>query len=193
MPPPKAASKVKASTSTLNPKQKRFAQEWVQDHNGTQAAIRAGYSARTAQEQSSELLSKPILQQAVAALEVKIAAKSELTAEWVQRRLIAEASAGDLTEPNPARISALRILAEHLRMFPEAARAGAGGGLFDALEPGAVLLLAKFDGSDIAAFLEARRQQQALPLTKVVTLGAGDSALAHPAKTDSAALARDSG
>lgn len=40
----------------LNQKQERFAQEYVVDHNATQAAIRAGYSADTAVVQASRLL-----------------------------------------------------------------------------------------------------------------------------------------
>ena len=38
--------------------QKRFVQEYLIDLNATQAAIRAGYSKKTAQEQASRLLSK---------------------------------------------------------------------------------------------------------------------------------------
>ncbi len=49
----------------LNPKQLAFISEYLIDFNGTQAAIRAGYSARTAQEQASVLLSKPMVQRAL--------------------------------------------------------------------------------------------------------------------------------
>lgn len=40
----------------LTAKQKRFADEYLIDLNGTQACIRAGYSPKTASEQSSRLL-----------------------------------------------------------------------------------------------------------------------------------------
>lgn len=40
----------------LNEKQKRFCEEYLIDLNATQAAIRAGYSVKTAAEQSSRLL-----------------------------------------------------------------------------------------------------------------------------------------
>ena len=43
----------------LNEKQVRFVREYLVDLNATQAAIRAGYSPRTASEQSFELLRKP--------------------------------------------------------------------------------------------------------------------------------------
>ncbi len=49
----------------MTPKQQRFVDEYLTDLNATQAAIRAGYSARTAQMQSSRLLSKVMVQAAV--------------------------------------------------------------------------------------------------------------------------------
>jgi phage terminase small subunit len=42
----------------FTPKQLRFVEEYLKDLNGTQAAIRAGYSARTAAVQASRLLTK---------------------------------------------------------------------------------------------------------------------------------------
>ena len=45
----------------LPPMRARFVDEYVKDLNGTQAAIRAGYSPDTAQEQSSFLLSNVIV------------------------------------------------------------------------------------------------------------------------------------
>ena len=49
----------------LTEKQQRFVEEYLIDLNATQAAIRAGYSAKTAQEQSSRLLSNVMVQQAI--------------------------------------------------------------------------------------------------------------------------------
>lgn len=45
----------------INEKQLKFCREYVVDLNATQAAIRAGYSPRTAQEQSARMLSKAII------------------------------------------------------------------------------------------------------------------------------------
>lgn len=47
----------------LTKKQKRFADEYLIDLNGTQAAIRAGYSKKTANEQSSRLLANVNIKQ----------------------------------------------------------------------------------------------------------------------------------
>lgn len=49
----------------MTPKQKRFCDEYLIDLNATQAAIRAGYSVKTAQEQSSRLLSNVMVQEAI--------------------------------------------------------------------------------------------------------------------------------
>jgi phage terminase small subunit len=44
---------------TLNPKQRRFAAEYLIDLNATQAAIRAGYSAKTADRAGPRLVTHP--------------------------------------------------------------------------------------------------------------------------------------
>ena len=50
----------------LTPKQQRFIDEYLIDLNATQAAIRAGYSPRTARQIGQENLSKPVIAAAVA-------------------------------------------------------------------------------------------------------------------------------
>ena len=50
----------------LSEQRQRFVDEYLIDLNGTQAAIRAGYSVKTAQEQASRLLSNVMVQQAIA-------------------------------------------------------------------------------------------------------------------------------
>jgi len=49
----------------LTDKQKRFVEEYLIDLNATQACIRAGYSVKTAQEQSSRLLSNVMVKQTI--------------------------------------------------------------------------------------------------------------------------------
>lgn len=49
----------------LNLKQKTFVQEYLVDLNATQAAIRAGYSAKTAEVQGCRLLSNANIQEAI--------------------------------------------------------------------------------------------------------------------------------
>jgi phage terminase small subunit len=50
----------------LNEKQQRFVDEYLIDLNATQAAIRAGYSAKTADVQGSRMLGNVKVQQAIA-------------------------------------------------------------------------------------------------------------------------------
>ena len=69
--------------SNLTPKQNRFCEEYVIDWNGTQAAIRAGYSEKTAQEQSSRLLSNVIIQERISELKAEIRERNKLTADKV--------------------------------------------------------------------------------------------------------------
>ncbi len=70
----------------LNAKQKRFVAEYLIDLNATQAAIRSGYSRRTAGSVGNENLQKPEIASAVAEGQAKLAVKAEITAE----RVIAE-------------------------------------------------------------------------------------------------------
>lgn len=55
-----------AKTAKLTEKQQRFVDEYLIDLNATQAAIRAGYSVKTANEQGSQNLAKLSIQQAIA-------------------------------------------------------------------------------------------------------------------------------
>ena len=54
-----------SAAKVLSPKQERFAAEYLVDLNATQAAIRAGYSAKTAKEQGARLLTNVHIQAAV--------------------------------------------------------------------------------------------------------------------------------
>lgn len=71
----------------LTPKQARFVEEYLIDLNATQAAIRAGYSPPTAQEQSSRLLSNVIVASAVAKAMEQRSARTEITQDMVLREL----------------------------------------------------------------------------------------------------------
>lgn len=58
---------VPATQRELTPKQAMFVREYLVDLNATQAAIRAGYSAKTANEQASRLLANVNVARAVQA------------------------------------------------------------------------------------------------------------------------------
>lgn len=71
----------------LNPKQKRFCEEYLIDLNGTQAAIRAGYSKKTSGQISEENLKKPEIKEYVKILMDQRAESTKITAEMVIKEL----------------------------------------------------------------------------------------------------------
>ena len=111
----------------LTPKQATFVQEYLKDLNATQAAIRAGYSEKTAQEQSSRLLSKAIVQQAIQKGRDKLAAKAEVTAERVLNGLLAEATADDGPTCKTARVKAWELLGKHLGLMADRSKVEVSG------------------------------------------------------------------
>lgn len=117
----------------LTPKQERFCLEYIKDLNGTQAAIRAGYSEATAQEQSSRLLSNVMIRDHIAELQKPIAEKAIVDAEYVLRGLkkIADTMTDNMIEiaedgstkviPAAAQAAAKaqELLGKHLVLFTE--------------------------------------------------------------------------
>lgn len=71
------------SKEKLTAKQQMFVAEYLIDLNATQAAIRAGYSEKTAQEQSSRLLSNVMVSKAIQEAMDKRSQKTEITSEKV--------------------------------------------------------------------------------------------------------------
>lgn len=80
-----------ATIPALTAKQARFVENYLLDLNATQAAIRAGYSKRTAQEQGSQLLNHPAIKTAIDAAKTKRSAKTEIHAEHVLEEIAAMA------------------------------------------------------------------------------------------------------
>lgn len=77
----------------MTPKQQRFVDEYLIDLNATQAAIRAGYSAKTANEQGARLLANVSVRSAIAEAKAKRSKETGIDAAWVLSRLAAEAFA----------------------------------------------------------------------------------------------------
>lgn len=71
----------------MTPKQKRFCDEYLIDCNATQAAIRAGYSEKTAYSIGNENLSKPELRTYIDERLVEIQSKKIASAEEVMQYL----------------------------------------------------------------------------------------------------------
>lgn len=73
---------------TLTPKQQRFVDEYLVDLNGTQAAIRAGYSAKTANEQAARLLAKASVKAAIDGAKAMRSERTRIDADHVLARLV---------------------------------------------------------------------------------------------------------
>lgn len=101
----------------LTPKQQRFVEEYLKDLNATQAAIRAGYSAKTARSVGAENLTKPDVQAAVEAGRKAQSQRCQIDADYVLTRLKLEAERQDEDASHSARVAALNLLGKHLGMF----------------------------------------------------------------------------
>lgn len=73
----------------LTPRQQRFVEEYLLDLNATQAAIRAGYSARSAHVDGPRMLSHARVADAVARAKAERSARVGLTADRVLEELAA--------------------------------------------------------------------------------------------------------
>lgn len=72
----------------LNERQEKFCREYIIDYNATQAAIRAGYSQKSARSQGSENLTKPDILARVREIQHEEAEKMCITPDWVIVRLV---------------------------------------------------------------------------------------------------------
>lgn len=71
----------------LTAKQKKFCREYVLDLNGKQAAIRSGYSAKTAEVQAARLLSYAKVSEFVRQLQAELEERSKVKADDVINEL----------------------------------------------------------------------------------------------------------
>ena len=71
----------------LTPKQMRFVDEYMVDFNATQAAIRAGYKAKTAHVIGAENLRKPKIAEEIARRQKDLQRRTEVTQERVVMEL----------------------------------------------------------------------------------------------------------
>lgn len=103
----------------LTPKQEMFCREYLIDLNSTQAAIRAGYSAKTANVIGPENLAKPRIAEKIQEEMNKRSKKTEIDAEWVLRGI------KDLTDnlvhsDNPsAAYKGYELAGKHLKLFTD--------------------------------------------------------------------------
>jgi hypothetical protein len=90
----------------------RFMQEYLVDRNGAAAAVRAGYSKRTARQIAYELLTRPDVAAAVRKGEAEIAAKAQLTRGTVLHGFLEAIELGRLKADPSAMIAGWREIAK---------------------------------------------------------------------------------
>ena len=90
------------SDKELTDKQEAFCREYMVDFNATQAAIRTGYSKRTAQVQGSRLLSNVMVKKRVDELRAKAITRNNLDVDQVIAMLLEDrAEAAALKQMGP--------------------------------------------------------------------------------------------
>jgi len=103
----------------LTAKQERFVQEYLIDLNATQAAIRAGYSEKTAGSVGNENLKKPEIAKAIATALAKRSERVEVSQDYVLSSIVDTMERAKLPgEYNPAAvIRGAELLGRHLGLF----------------------------------------------------------------------------
>lgn len=96
-----------------------FAIEYMQDRNGTQAAIRAGYAKSSAHQVSKKLLECPNIRDYIQKETEKRSEKLHLDADYVLKSLKDIAEKAKHREQWSAALKALELLGKHLKLFTD--------------------------------------------------------------------------
>lgn len=104
----------------LTPKQKAFVREYKRNGgNGTQAAIKAGYSENTADVIATENLRKPNVKKALEIEEKKLQEKYEYTIDDMVRELDDVKLKADAEQNRQAQIKAIELKGKAFGLFVE--------------------------------------------------------------------------
>ncbi len=101
---------------SLTAKQHRFVEEYLLDLNATQAAIRAGYSKRTAKAQGSRLLTHPSVSDAICdAIEAR-SKRVEIDQDWVLNALVSIHESCIEDGSTHAALRSLELIGKHVHV-----------------------------------------------------------------------------
>ncbi len=116
---------------SLTPKQARFIEDFLIDLNATQAAIRAGYSQKTAEQQGARLFRNVKVAAAIQEAQEARSERTKIDQDWVIKRLVGVYEASMEARPvldkngdekgftfNPTAANrALELIGKHKGMF----------------------------------------------------------------------------
>lgn len=106
--------------SKLTPKQRAFVREYkTNGGNGTQAAIKAGYSEKTARKIASENVTKPDIQEALAEHEKKLQEKYQYTIDELVKDLKNVQMQSDAEGNRTTQLRAIELLGKAFGLFIE--------------------------------------------------------------------------
>ena len=99
----------------LTAKQEAFVHEYMVDLNATQAALRAGYSPKTAHRAGAQNMQHYAIKQALAYQKRERAAKTGIDAAWVLQELARQYQKAEAAEDVPgASLKALALIGRHV-------------------------------------------------------------------------------
>lgn len=101
----------------LTAKQRAFVTEYMKDRNSTQAALRAGYSPKSALSASHNLLKNPVVAKMIADWEEANRVEGLITVDKIVHRL--NAIAENEAAKDSDKIRANELLGKYLGMFTE--------------------------------------------------------------------------
>lgn len=103
----------------LKDRQKEFVRQYLVDLNATQAAIRAGYSERTANAQAGRLLANVGIREAIETAQAKRARRVEIKAEDVLRGVIEVTTQARESGDLKTALKGYELQGKHLGMWTE--------------------------------------------------------------------------
>lgn len=104
----------------MTDKQKMFCHEYMVDRNATQAAIRAGYSPKTAKSQGQRLLTKVDIKKHIDEHTEEQYERAGISADDVLNELVSIAMVDGVEITGKQKIKALELLGRHLGLFDTA-------------------------------------------------------------------------
>lgn len=108
-----------SNPSGLTDKQERFVAEYLVDSIGSAAAVRAGYSERSAQSSAKQLMATPKVRAAINAGKRRLAKKLELSAEKTLGDIDRIARKAERAKDYGQAIRGHELIGKHLRLFSE--------------------------------------------------------------------------